>query len=297
MVYKIIRKTILTLAFILSVISFFAQEQGFLTGKITDKNHNEIVGASVVVMQNETIIVGSSTNFDGTYNVSLSSGNYIVEVTALACSKEKKGIEIKLGEAINLDFQLSEARYNIITIYDTVRINAIELKNINNKFKIVIDNHIKESRKKLFFPKQKENIIVIHLSDRNYYYQEEVSINNKNLKYKEFKENSFGDGYDINIMFIGKKNEAIRNELSRNRNHFHYKYKNWDVLFGTQIEKFEFPFAEDMKKYEFYFQYKDIEDDKNGKYGMSDKKIEKFRYGCTIYKRYEIFETAYFISN
>ena len=282
----------------LNITSFFAQEQEMLIGKVIDKKTGKtIYGASISIMHNENIVTGAASNIDGIYNISVASGIYTVKVSFLDYFPEKAVIEIKEGVTTNLDFQLCEARFNIITIHDTIRIYAIELKTIDNKFKLAIDNHIKESQKKLFFPNKKKNIIVVHLWDRNYYCQEEVDINEKNLKYKKFKENSFGDGYDISIMFIGKKNDAVRDVLSRNRNHFHYKYKNWDVFFGTYIENFEFPFAEDIKKYEFYFQYKDIEDDKNGQYDMSNKNIEKFWYGGTTYNKYEMFTTFYFISN
>jgi len=190
----------------------------------------------------------------------------------------------------------SNARFNIVTIHDTIIVNAIELNEIDEKFKIAIDNHIKKSRKKLFFPSKKKSIILVNLSDRYYYYYEDFEVEDMPLKHRKFEENIFGDGYNVRINFIGKNNEPIR-ELNHYRKHFHYKHKKWNVFFVTQIENLEFPFTDNTKKHEFHTHYKKVVYSKNGKYSVEDIMLNNYWDKDISYKNHEAFETNYFISD
>lgn len=275
----------------------FSQEEGLLTGTVVFDN-NVVPFANVIISQDGEVITGTCTDSYGRYKISLLEGIYSVEVSSIESASEKIKIEIKADETNTLDFQLVEKRYDIVTVYDTIKVNAFEVKEIDEKLKVAIDNHIKMSKRKFIFPNKKRNIIVVGLCDRHYdYYDlEHIDINDVKLKHKQFKESQFGVGYNVYINFLRRNNRSKIIGLSNSKKRFYYKYNDWDIFLETKIDDLEFPFVDGMKNFEFQVKYKDIVYSITGKHKDNFNKTTKFYVKKSSNKRYESYYTSYYIS-
>ncbi|MBO7133166.1 MAG: carboxypeptidase-like regulatory domain-containing protein [Bacteroidales bacterium] len=274
------------------------QETGLLTGSVFDNFTKDAISlAKITVSQNGEIITDVFADFDGKYKIPLQEGVYIVHASQVGLVSKKIKIEIKSNETYTLNFLLSEARYDFATAYDTIKVNAFKVKEIDEKLKVAIDNHIKMAKRKFIFPNKKRNIIVVGIADRDYdYYDlEHIDINDVKLKHKQFKESQFGEGFNVYINFLRRNN--IRSELCYKKL-FYYKYNDWDIFLGTQIDELEFPFVNGLKNFEFQIKYKDIESNINGRYGWNHKKVQKYFYydGRFPDKRHENYHTNYYIA-
>ena len=276
--------------------SSFSQGKGLLTGTVFD---NDVVPfANVIISQDGEVITGTCTDSYGRYEISLQEGIYSVEASVIMAASEKTKIEIKANETKTLDFQLIEKRYDIVTAIDTINVNTFKVKEIDKKLKVAIDNHIKMAKRKFIFPNKKRNIIVVGIADRDYdYYDlEHIDINDVKLKHKQFKESQFGEGFNVFIYFL-RRND-IGSELCYKKL-FYYKYNDWDIFLGTQIEDLEFPFVDSLKNFEFHEKYKDIVYSITGKHKDNYKKTSKIlvnRSSYKSYKRIKKYHTNYYIS-
>lgn len=291
------KKKYIIFLILLLASNLFSQENSFITGKVTVDNDVLIMGVTISVYQNGELITGASTDINGEYRIALKKGIYTIDASYIGYANEQIKIEIKANETQTINFKLSFARYDIVTVFDTVILNTIELNKIDKKIKIAINYHIKTARNKIIFPNKKRNVILVKLYDINYDYYSFLNKDDIKLKHQQFKENNFGDGYNLYISFLNRNNLSIYG-LKDKKNIYHYKYNNWDVFFITYIDDLEFPFTDSPQKYEFQLEYKDIEINKNGKYEkMFHKKLYKYWDKAIPYKRHENYFTHYYITN
>lgn len=80
--------------------------QATIKGKITDNDHQELVGASVLLKGKSK---GSTTNFDGNYIIeNISEGTYIVQFSYVGFVTLEKEVQLKNNEILTLDVKLLE---------------------------------------------------------------------------------------------------------------------------------------------------------------------------------------------
>ncbi len=107
--------------------------QNKVEGKVTDENGNELIGASVRIMQS---YLGTVTNIDGAYKfTNLKSDDYVFEVSYIGYESIQKKISVK--ESITINFTLKES-----TIFkDEVMVSATRA---GNKAPVAVTNLSKE---------------------------------------------------------------------------------------------------------------------------------------------------------
>ena len=91
-------------AILLLSVPLFAN--GTLKGKVTDKSTNEaLIGANVIVLNHSW---GAATDIDGFYEIkNIPAGTYSIKVTYVGYAPfEKKDVEIKSFQVVELDFEL-----------------------------------------------------------------------------------------------------------------------------------------------------------------------------------------------
>ncbi len=91
-------------AILLLSVPLFAN--GTLKGKVTDKSTNEaLIGANVIVLNHSW---GAATDIDGFYEIkNIPAGTYTIKVTYVGYAPfEKKDVEIKSFQVVELDFEL-----------------------------------------------------------------------------------------------------------------------------------------------------------------------------------------------
>ncbi len=91
-------------AILLLSVPLFAN--GTLKGKVTDKSTNEaLIGANVIVLNHSW---GAATDIDGFYEIkNIPAGTYSIKVTYVGYALfEKKDVEIKSFQVVELDFEL-----------------------------------------------------------------------------------------------------------------------------------------------------------------------------------------------
>ncbi len=101
-----VRNLLLTLCFVFLGTFVFAQTS--LNGKITDAETGEdLIGANVVLKQNDAYKAGASTDFDGNYSLSVDPGTYDVEVSYIGFPNNLiTGVVVNAGQSNTLDVQL-----------------------------------------------------------------------------------------------------------------------------------------------------------------------------------------------
>lgn len=120
-------KTVLMKLFVffmaLITTSAFSQK-GVLSGGVVDKNSGEsVIGAIVVVHQENQQVTGTTTDFDGKYHIQLNPGVYDVVVSYLSYGKQTiTGLEIQAGKVNSLDIALEEetAKLSEVVVTATV---------------------------------------------------------------------------------------------------------------------------------------------------------------------------------
>ncbi|OEJ98575.1 hypothetical protein A8C32_05060 [Flavivirga aquatica] len=80
--------------------------QTYIKGVVLDKNSNPIVDASIRVIELEN--VGSTTNFDGEFNIQLPKGSYTLETRFIGFKKSINKVIIKDSKIIQLTIVLKE---------------------------------------------------------------------------------------------------------------------------------------------------------------------------------------------
>jgi outer membrane receptor protein involved in Fe transport len=103
------RKIILSISFILLPIAVWAQSNeersdAVITGKIVDETETPLAGASVAV-QNASmseIINGASSGQNGNYEIQVSPGSYVIEITFLSYQSYTQDIELDADEEFDM---------------------------------------------------------------------------------------------------------------------------------------------------------------------------------------------------
>ena len=94
--------TLLIACLVLSLSAF--GQKGTVSGTVSDEDGN-LVGASVFV---EGTNVGTITNYDGRYQISLEAGTYQISSSYIGYNQEKKEVTVTAGEDIEVNFMLSQ---------------------------------------------------------------------------------------------------------------------------------------------------------------------------------------------
>ncbi len=95
-------------AVLISIAHTFAQT-GTLKGTIMDKNDDPLYGVNVMIEQkNSDFTTGGITDFDGKFSFELNPGTYDVKIQYVGYTNIEKVLEIKSGEAAELDITLQE---------------------------------------------------------------------------------------------------------------------------------------------------------------------------------------------
>ncbi len=105
--------------FLFATVFFTANAQTFfVSGKITNKQQEPLVGASIIVKK---LRKGTSTNFEGKFQLKLSEGNYTIQVSYLGYQTVKKIFFIDKNQVLN--FQLQETE----NLLDEVLVSAVRV--------------------------------------------------------------------------------------------------------------------------------------------------------------------------
>lgn len=120
---KLIRKGLL-IAFLLSAVNIFAQENYTLSGKITEASSNEtLISVNVIIPELNT---GTVTNEYGFYSITIPKGNYKVVVSYLGFSDITETID--LNKNISKNFSLEESFENLDEVIITENIEKLNIK-------------------------------------------------------------------------------------------------------------------------------------------------------------------------
>lgn len=108
-------------AFLTLLFTFFiGNAQTFqLSGKVNDENQNSLSGATILVKETNK---GTTTNFDGDFNVSLATGKYTISVSYIGYVSSTKTVEISKNQEIV--FQLIESE----NLLEEVLVSALRVK-------------------------------------------------------------------------------------------------------------------------------------------------------------------------
>ncbi len=107
---------------LLSGIHVKAQQNGSISGKVTDATGGVLTGASVKVLQLNRIVTTDAT---GSYRLQLPAGNYTVEVSYISFLKQKKeNVTVKAGVDNKLSFTLQEDR----SVLNEVVVTALNIE-------------------------------------------------------------------------------------------------------------------------------------------------------------------------
>ncbi len=128
----------LTTSILLLCCFCFSLAQSSLQGKVTDAETGEdLIGANVVFEKNGVFRNGTSTDFEGSYNVKLDPGIYDVKVSTIGYPVYLiQGVLVKPGQINQLDVEIPEPLHTIC--YGHVSIEYIvPLIEIDNNSSVV----------------------------------------------------------------------------------------------------------------------------------------------------------------
>lgn len=97
-------KTFLTALFLIGTFSLAMAQKGTISGTISDEQ-GALIGASVQVVNTG---VGTVTDIDGNYSLSLDPGNYTIRASYIGYSAQSTSVDVTAGGATTLNFTLSE---------------------------------------------------------------------------------------------------------------------------------------------------------------------------------------------
>lgn len=95
----------LSLLFIFSLTSF-AQNDGTISGTVTDQDDEPLAGASVAVYNESTdgdILTGASTDAEGSFSIDIAPGQYVIEITYLSFKPHEQQVQLNAEESLELD--------------------------------------------------------------------------------------------------------------------------------------------------------------------------------------------------
>ncbi|MFQ6115599.1 MAG: carboxypeptidase-like regulatory domain-containing protein, partial [bacterium] len=99
------RLIIVTLIFLPSTLIVYAQQKATIKGYVKDADNNEpLAGVNVLVLGTTN---GAATNKEGYYEIKgLLPGEYKLEARMIGYKKQIRGVKVKQGEKVELDFGL-----------------------------------------------------------------------------------------------------------------------------------------------------------------------------------------------
>ena len=107
--------------FLFLFASIIANAQTFtLKGKVVDENNEPLPGATILVKENK---LGTSTDFDGVFNVKLPKGNYTIQVSFIGYKRISKEISLTKNDEITFSL-VSEDNVLDEVLVSAVRVNA-----------------------------------------------------------------------------------------------------------------------------------------------------------------------------
>jgi Ca-activated chloride channel homolog len=112
-------KTLIIIAAIIgSTLAQNLTNTGTLNGVVKDKQTNEAIPfAHIQVLQNEKVIQGTTTDFDGNFEMTLEAGLYDIHVNYVGYEQVKlKNIRINKGEVQKLDITLNNTTSTLTTM-------------------------------------------------------------------------------------------------------------------------------------------------------------------------------------
>ena len=119
--------------FLFLFASIFANAQTFtLKGKVVNENNESLPGATILVKETKK---GTSTDFDGKFNVNLPKGNYTIQVSFIGYKTVSKGIALTKNEEINFSL-LPNATVLEEVLVSAVRVNTdvpVTFSNLSKK--------------------------------------------------------------------------------------------------------------------------------------------------------------------
>lgn len=134
-------RTITVVLFIALPLAFIAQENGFLRGNIEDGDFGgPLIGTTIIDANNPS--VGTVTDFDGNYSLSLAPGTYTINISFISYQSQTfENIDIKSGETTLLDAVLvgvNEQLEEVIVVAKAKRSSSIGmLTTIKNSSNVV----------------------------------------------------------------------------------------------------------------------------------------------------------------
>ncbi len=151
-----------TLTILLSTILLFTlSAQTFLVGKITDaEKGEELIGANIVLEQNGTFKAGTTSDFNGVYNIKIDTGTYDVKVSIVGYPESQfQGVIVKPDKANLLDVQMSSGVLLDLVVVTEYKIPLIERDNTTQGQTIRSSNFIrgKKSTKHNKYQRQPTN--------------------------------------------------------------------------------------------------------------------------------------------
>jgi len=93
------------LLFSLLFAGFTSYSQGIVSGKVTSSDGEALIGVNVQVSPGNK---GTSTGADGSYNVSLSNGDYKITYSYLGFKSSTKNVSVKNNADVQLNVQLTD---------------------------------------------------------------------------------------------------------------------------------------------------------------------------------------------
>lgn len=101
---KIINKLLITVTFLWMMPMLGFTQNGLITGTVLDE-YGPLIGATVTVVGTST---GSSTNMDGTFEISVAPGNYTIEARYIGFDPQSQVVTVEAGKETTIDFVLQE---------------------------------------------------------------------------------------------------------------------------------------------------------------------------------------------
>jgi outer membrane receptor protein involved in Fe transport len=100
-------------AFIMTGNYMMAQSTGVIRGTITDADGAPLFGAAVKVLEDSTFVTGTTSDFDGNYNIKdITPGNYDVQIEALGKAAQRiQGVIVDPSQVAYISAKLTAATY------------------------------------------------------------------------------------------------------------------------------------------------------------------------------------------
>lgn len=103
--------------FVLLKINFYAQDKGFVKGRVTDYGSKDVLPGAVVSIDAKT---GVSSDINGDYLITAPVGRYTLECTMLGYKTQKQVIDIVAGDTLLVNFVMPDAN----TLLEEVVVSA-----------------------------------------------------------------------------------------------------------------------------------------------------------------------------